>query len=180
MGWPALQLNRHYDEKQRKGKKKECQACFFAQRVHSLRRYMLHKNHAFKATFHRFSNSSKVLFKTILGCPSNPTFPVLAGDPEKALQGHMRIWESLYNEIKRLNIKMSGTACEIGCGDCLARADLLLSGGLDKIYLLEKNMSHKIYEKQQNILKKLEKKPKFPNILSLLSMITLAFRIRGN
>ena len=75
---------------------------------------------------------------------------------------------------------MSGTACEIGCGDCLARADLLLSGGLDKIYLLEKNMSHKIYEKQQNILKKLEKKPKFPNILSLLSMITLAFRIRGN
>ena len=53
----------------------------------------------------------------------------------------------------RLKIKMSGTACEIGCGDCLASADLLLGGGYKKIYLIEKNMSHKIHEKQQNILK---------------------------
>ena len=130
---------------------------------------MLHPNLVLKGIFHRFANSSKGLLKTILGCPRNPTFPVLAGDPEKALQRHIRICETLYSEIKRLNIKMSGTACEIGCGDCLASADLLLSGGFNKVYLIEKNMSNKACKTQQNILKKLAKRPELPNSLKILS-----------
>ena len=93
---------------------------------------MLHPDLVLKTIFHRSANSGKLLLKTLLGRPSNPTFPVLAGDPDKAFQMHLRLWETLYNEIKRLKIKMSRSACEIGCGDCLASAELLLSGGFEK------------------------------------------------
>jgi SAM-dependent methyltransferase len=154
---------------QRKGQIQVYQACFLAQTVHSSLQNMLHPDLVFKTIFHRSANSGKSLLKTILGRPSNPTFPVLAGDSDKAFQRHIRICETLYNEIKRLKIKMSGAACEIGCGDCLASADLLLGGGYKKIYLIEKNMSHKIHEKQQNILKKLAKMPELPNSLKIFS-----------
>jgi SAM-dependent methyltransferase len=130
---------------------------------------MLHPKLVFKTIIHRSASSGKTLLKALLGRPGNPTFPVLAGDADNAFQRHLRICETLYNEIKRLKIKMGGTACEIGCGDCLASADLMLSGGFDKIYLIEKNMSNKICETQQNILKKLVKRPELPNALKIFS-----------
>jgi hypothetical protein len=74
---------------------------------------MLHPDLVFKTIFHRSANSGKSLLKTLHGRRSNPTFPVLAGDPDKAFQRHLRICDTLYNEIKRLKIKMSGTACEL-------------------------------------------------------------------
>lgn len=130
---------------------------------------MLHLDLVLKTIFHRAANSGKSLLKTLLGRPSNPTFPVLAGDPDKALQRHLRICETLYNEIKRLEINMKGTACEIGCGDCLASADLLLGGGYEKIYLIEKNISPNIHKTQQNILKQLAERPELPNCLKIVS-----------
>ena len=130
---------------------------------------MLHPDLVLKTIFHRTANSGKSLLKTLLGRPSNPTFPVLAGDPDKALQRHLRICETLYNEIKRLEINMKGTACEIGCGDCLASADLLLGGGYEKIYLIEKNISPNIHKTQQNILKQLAERPELPNCLKIVS-----------
>jgi len=87
---------------------------------------MLHPELVFKTIFHRSANSGKKFLKAILQRPSNPTFPVLARNCNKAIQRHIRICETLYIEIKRLRIKMSGIACEIGGSDCLASAKLLL------------------------------------------------------
>ena len=90
---------------------------------------MLHPDLVLKTIFHRTTNSGKSLLKKFLGRRSNPIFPVLAGDTDKAFQRCLRICDTLYSKTKRLEINMSGNACEIGCGDRLASADLLLSRG---------------------------------------------------
>ena len=57
---------------------------------------------------------------------------------EAVLDRHTRICRVLLKELQSIVIQRKDVACEIGAGDCLASADLLLGFGFKKLYIVEK------------------------------------------
>ena len=56
---------------------------------------------------------------------------------EAVIDRHLRICRTLKQAIDGAGIPKTGVACEIGNGDCLTSADLVLSEGFKKVYLVE-------------------------------------------
>jgi SAM-dependent methyltransferase len=57
---------------------------------------------------------------------------------EKVVDRHIRICRILRDELDRMDLDALGSACEIGSGDCLASADLLLGYGFKRVIIVEK------------------------------------------
>lgn len=100
--------------------------------------------------------------KRLLRIPDRPRNHVVGGDSEEAFLRHLRICRLLKAGVEPIPADKRGTACEIGCGDCLSTSDLLLGSGFTKIYLVEKQPIV-VDERQKNLLHRLAQLPELPN-----------------
>jgi len=106
--------------------------------------------------------------KRFLRIPDRPVNPVVDGDPELAFERHLRICTLLDKSMAALGSDFKGgVACEIGCGDCLSTADLLLGLGFEKIYLIEKKPIV-LNDRQSALLMRLASLPGLPNAMTCL------------
>ena len=102
--------------------------------------------------------------KKLLCIPPKPQTPVLDSGQD-AFERHFRIVKLLGENLPAFP---SGLACEVGSGDCLATADLMLGAGFDQVYLVEKQKIS-VDSRQRNILTKMANDPTLPNCLNVLS-----------
>ncbi|MEI6790923.1 MAG: methyltransferase domain-containing protein [Myxococcaceae bacterium] len=107
--------------------------------------------------------------KRFLRIPDQPRNPVVDGNHEAAYERHLRICRLLNKAIQDFPSEQKGrVACEIGSGDCLSTADLLLGSGFEKVYLVEKQPI--IFDcRQYELLKDLSTLSELPNSLASLS-----------
>jgi len=87
---------------------------------------------------------------------------VVDGDAEAAFARHLRICRLLNSYVARADPGPDKRACEIGCGDCLSTADLLLGAGFGRVYLVEKQPIV-LNGKQRAILDRLKSLGELPN-----------------
>jgi len=85
---------------------------------------------------------------------------------EAVIDRHLRICRTLQKAIDGARIPKTGVACEIGNGDCLSSADLLLSAGFKKVHLVEFTFP-KVDCHQMRILQAAAKAPDLDNALSI-------------
>lgn len=74
--------------------------------------------------------------KRLLGIPSRPCSPVLEGGMNSAVERYRRICRTLLASMPN-PMPSDFTAAEIGFGDCLASADMMLGLGAHHIHLVE-------------------------------------------
>jgi len=89
--------------------------------------------------------------KQLLGIAGKEDTPVIGGDIAKAFERHFRIATLLRSALPE---SPHGVACEVGSGDCLAAADLLLGVGFREVILVEKKPIA-ADERQREVLKRL-------------------------
>ena len=74
--------------------------------------------------------------KHFLGIPDSPSSPVLEGGMQQAVERYQRICRTLLARLPN-QLPDHFSAVEIGCGDCLAAADMLLGRGARHVHLVE-------------------------------------------
>ncbi len=74
--------------------------------------------------------------KRLLGIPDLPRSPVLLGGLDQAVERYQRICRTLLKQIPN-SLPRNFLAAEIGCGDCLAAADMMLGLGARHVHLVE-------------------------------------------
>lgn len=74
--------------------------------------------------------------KRLLRLPELPRSPVLAGGLDQAVERYRRICRTLLTQIPK-SLRRDFLAAEIGCGDCLAAADMMLGLGARHVHLVE-------------------------------------------
>ncbi|MBC7980405.1 MAG: class I SAM-dependent methyltransferase [Armatimonadetes bacterium] len=75
--------------------------------------------------------------KQWLGIKVKPHTDVLSGGIDSAVTRYRRICETLLTNIPDRNLLQDAVVSEIGCGDCLAAADMMLGLGARHIHLVE-------------------------------------------
>jgi SAM-dependent methyltransferase len=86
-----------------------------------------------------------------LGIAGKEDTPVIGGDIARAVERHFRIATLLRSVLPE---SPHGVACEVGSGDCLAAADLLLGVGFREVILVEKKPIT-ADERQKEVLRRL-------------------------
>lgn len=104
--------------------------------------------------------------KRFLRIPDRPESPVVHGDATVAFERHLGICRLVAKSIAEVIPERRQVACEIGSGDCLAVADLILGAGFERIYLVEKKPII-IDQRQEAILTQLSEVPELPNRLDV-------------
>ena len=74
--------------------------------------------------------------KRWLGIPDRPRAPVLQGGLDQAVERYRRICRTLLPHLAN-RLPKNFVAAEIGCGDCLAAADMMLGLGAQHVHLIE-------------------------------------------
>jgi SAM-dependent methyltransferase len=87
---------------------------------------------------------------------------------ESVRDRHLRICQILHHQIQAVAGGRKDVACEIGAGDCLASADLLLGSGFQKVYIVEKP-SPSLAGEQVALLREIAGQADLPNQLDVLS-----------
>jgi len=93
--------------------------------------------------------------KMLLRLPSKPVAPVVKGDMETAVARYHQICTELLGEIGSDTGFIDKTICEVGAGDSLATAALVLSLGARQVHLVEINPAV-IIQRQIEILSQLQ------------------------
>ena len=75
-------------------------------------------------------------FKRLLGIPSRARAPVLESGLDHAVERYRRICRTLLPHLAN-RLPKNFVAAEIGCGDCLAAADMMLGLGAQHVHLVE-------------------------------------------
>lgn len=106
--------------------------------------------------------------KRLLGISERAHSPVVDGDAEAAFARHLRICQLVKEAIENIAPENRGSACEIGSGDCLAVADLLLGAGFQHVFLVEKQQVV-VDARQASLLQRLAARDDLPNQLGVLA-----------
>lgn len=93
---------------------------------------MLHFGSVLKALLYGF----RWRIKNALGLPNKFGPPVLGSGLDHAVERHLRICRTLLPQLPQ-DLPADFTAAEIGCGDCLAAADMMLGLGAKHVHLVE-------------------------------------------
>lgn len=88
------------------------------------------------AVFQALVQAQRWRIKRLLGIAERPRSPVLEGGLDQAVERYRRICRTLLAHLPRA-LPDSFVAAEIGCGDCLAAADLMLGLGARHVHLIE-------------------------------------------
>jgi hypothetical protein len=94
---------------------------------------LLHKKRAAKAAYYGI----RWRLRKLLRLPEKPNLNVVQGDFSQALERHRRICLTLLPYLKSIPSLRGGVAAEIGSGDCLSAADMVLGMGARHVHLLD-------------------------------------------
>jgi hypothetical protein len=94
---------------------------------------LLHKRRVARALYY----ASRWRLKKWLGLSENPNLNVVHGDFQQAVDRHKRVCNTLGPYFRSVPSLEGGIAVEIGSGDCLAAADMLLSMGAKRVHLID-------------------------------------------
>jgi SAM-dependent methyltransferase len=97
-----------------------------------------------------------------LRIPERPFADVINGGSDIATKRYRRICETLLNHLPGSNLLDKGVVAEIGCGDCLAAADMMLGLGARHVHLIE-YFPIVVTEAHSDALKPLVDDPMLPN-----------------
>lgn len=75
--------------------------------------------------------------KQLLGIPDKPRTDVLNSGMASAVARYTRICQTLLDNLPDLEALKGAVVSEIGCGDCLAAADMMLGLGAEHVHLVE-------------------------------------------
>lgn len=128
------------------------------------RKMLLHPYQVFRAVYYGL----RWRLKRLLQLPDRPRNPVVDGDAEAAFARHLRICQLVKEAIENIAPENRGSACEIGSGDCLAVADLLLGAGFQHVFLVEKQQVV-VDARQVSLLQRLAARDDLPNKLGVLA-----------
>lgn len=93
---------------------------------------VLHPAAVFRALYY----AQRWRIKHLLGIPDSPRSPVLEGGMGQAVERYRRICRTLLPHLPD-QLPEDFLASEIGCGDCLAAADMVLGHGARHVHLVE-------------------------------------------
>jgi len=106
--------------------------------------------------------------RRLLRIPDKINQPVVGGDMNAAIERHRRICKTLLAHLPE-NEKLRGSVvAEIGCGDCLAAADMMLGLGACHVHLIEYNRIE-VQQKHRTILEALADDHSIPNRCEIIS-----------
>ena len=94
---------------------------------------ILHPDRVFLALYY----GSRWRLKRYLKVPEKPFTAVINSGVALATNHYRRICETILKHLPRNNSLKGGVAAEIGCGDCLAAADMMLGLGARHVHLIE-------------------------------------------
>jgi len=94
--------------------------------------FPLHPAHVVRAVYY----AQRRRLKQWLGISDLPRSPVLEGGLKQAVERYRRICQTLLVNLPRV-FPQHFVAAEIGCGDCLAAADMMLGLGARHVHLIE-------------------------------------------
>lgn len=100
--------------------------------------------------------------KKLLGIPDKPKTDVLSSGMDTAVQRYQRICHTFLSHLPDKKILESAVVSEIGCGDCLAAADMMLGLGARHVHLVE-FIPMVVSEKHRAALAPLIADPTLPN-----------------
>ena len=100
--------------------------------------------------------------KRTLGIKDKPHTDVLNSGLDSAVSRYKRICETLLQNIPDRNVIQDAIVTEIGCGDCLAAADMMLGLGAKHVHLVE-SIPMIVSEKHRLALDPLIGDPNLPN-----------------
>jgi len=93
---------------------------------------VLHPAFVFRALYY----AQRWRIKHLLGIADSPRSPVLEGGMDQAVMRYRRICRTLLSHLPN-KLPEGFLAAEIGCGDCLAAADMMLGLGAQHVHLVE-------------------------------------------
>lgn len=94
---------------------------------------LLHKQRVFKAFYY----ASRWRLKQLLRLPDKPNLHVVQSGLAPALERHRRICLTLLPYLQAVSELRGGVVAEVGSGDCLAAADMVLGMGAQHVHLLD-------------------------------------------
>jgi SAM-dependent methyltransferase len=106
-------------------------------------------------------------FKRFLRIPDRPWSPVLDSGLEQAVDRYRRICRTLLAALPSASSIQGSAVAEIGCGDCLAAADMMLGLGARHVHLVE-HQAMPITELHRKALE-ISLAPDLPNRAEILS-----------
>ena len=106
--------------------------------------------------------------KRLLGIKDAPNVNVLASGVHKATERHGRICRTLLAHLPDPSALRGANVAEIGCGDCLAAADMMLGLGASRVFLVDRQPIV-ISPLHREVLRPLAEDPTLPNRAEILS-----------
>jgi len=100
--------------------------------------------------------------KQLLGIPDRPTTDVLSSGMDSAVRRYERICRTFLDHLPDPKFLERAVVSEIGCGDCLAAADMMLGLGAKHVHLVE-FIPMEVTEKHRAALAPLVADPTLPN-----------------
>ncbi|MEO8615208.1 MAG: methyltransferase domain-containing protein [Luteolibacter sp.] len=98
----------------------------------------------------------------LLGIPEKPRTDVLSSGMDYAVARYRRICQTLLDNLPDRSVPHDAVVSEIGCGDCLAAADMMLGLGAKHVHLVE-FIPMILKEQHREALKPLVADPLLPN-----------------
>ena len=119
---------------------------------------ILHPKRVFRALYY----GTRWRLKRFLRIPEKPYDDVINGGADVATIRYRRICETILKNLPEANSLEGGVVAEIGCGDCLAAADMMLGLGARHVHLIE-YCPIVVTEAHAKALKPLMDDPMLPN-----------------
>jgi SAM-dependent methyltransferase len=94
---------------------------------------ILHPDRVFQALYY----GTRWRLKRLLRIPEKPYADVINGGCDVATKRYRRICETILKNLPESNSLDRGVVAEIGCGDCIAAADMMLGLGARHVHLIE-------------------------------------------
>jgi SAM-dependent methyltransferase len=123
---------------------------------------VLHPASIFRALYY----AQRWRVKRLLGIPDRPRAPVLQGGLDQAVERYRRICRTLLPHLAN-RLPKNFVAAEIGCGDCLPAADMMLGLGAQHVHLVEHQAMPLTPLHRQALSRTIS--PDLPNRASILS-----------
>jgi len=122
-----------------------------------------------KCVWRAFYYGMRWRVRKALRIPEKTNLPVLNSGLDSAVKRHLRICETLLKHLPEKHQIEGRVVAEIGCGDCLAAADMMLGLGASHVHLVEYHRIH-VTSLHREILKPLIESPKVPNRGEILTV----------
>lgn len=118
----------------------------------------LHMKLVFRALYY----GSRWRLKRLLRIPEKPYSDVINTGFDQATNRYRRICETILTHLPKYDSLEGGVVAEIGCGDCLAAADMMLGIGARHVHLIE-HFPIEVTQSHCDALKPLVDDPSLPN-----------------